>query len=141
MSCGSRCYIVNEAHGLTKEQVRRLLKVTEAPYLNERMTWVFTTTLEGQITFADGKEDAGPLLSRCIRYELEETQANAAMATRLHEIAKLENLDGQDYAAYEALLVNDCDSNMREALQVIARGGMMSPITKSPSSPPRRRTA
>ncbi|KKM68745.1 hypothetical protein LCGC14_1457730 [marine sediment metagenome] len=124
--CQSRCYIVNEAHGLTKEQVRKLLKITEAPYLNENMTWIFTTTLEGQVTFEDGKQDAGPLLSRCMDLELKESDAEIPMAMRLKNIAVAENLDSQEQElpAYLTLLT-ECKSNMRAAIQQIERGVML----------------
>ena len=124
MSCQSRCYIVNEAHGLSKDQVRKLLKITESPCLNENMTWIFTTTLEGQLTFEDGKQDAGPLLSRCVCLQLESEKSDDAMIHRLQNIAQSESLDGKSLTEYKALF-RDCNSNMRFALQKIELGEML----------------
>lgn len=124
MGCSSRCYIINESHGLWKENTRRLLKVTEAPFLSQSMTWVFTTTPAGQREFQDMQKDSGPLLSRCVRLELEDEKADLPMAKRLKQIAKAEKLDGKPLAAYKKLL-EESDGNMREALQKIDAGAMV----------------
>lgn len=124
MTCGSRCYIVNEAHGLMRDMVRRLLKMTEYPFLSEYMTWIFTTTTEGQLHFDDNQQDAQALMSRCMVFNLDDARADGLMARRLKEIAQAENKDGQPIAAY-AKLLSGYGSNMRAALQDIDRGAMV----------------
>lgn len=123
MTCVSRVIIVNEAHGLSKGAVRMLLQLLEAPWLNEHITWVFTTTLDGQTEFEDAQLDASPLLSRCSVIKLAERGLCRPMAERCKEIAQAEGLDGQDLNSYERLL-KDKRNNMRWALQAIADGAM-----------------
>lgn len=123
LGCASRVFIVNEAHGLSKGPVRILLQMLEAPLLNSGVTWVFTTTLDGQMEFEDHQIDAMPLLSRCIQLKLAERGLCGPMAARCREIATKEGLNGQDIAAYERLL-KDKRNNMRAALQAIEAGVM-----------------
>jgi replication-associated recombination protein RarA len=73
---GGWCVIVNEAHGLNARSVRRLLTLFDR--LPSWVTWVFTTTTEGQGHFED-MEDGGPLLSRCTSLRL----AKQGVAPRL----------------------------------------------------------
>ena len=64
---GGRAYIINEAHGLSKAAVRQLLVLLER--LPSHVMVIFTTTTEAQETFFEDKEDAGPHLSRCLRFD------------------------------------------------------------------------
>lgn len=123
MTCQSRVYIVNEAHGLRKDPVRMLLQLLEEPWLSPRVTWIFTTTLDGQMEFEDAHIDSSPLLSRCTEIKLAERGLRAPMALRCQEIARAESLDGQPIEAYERLMKN-CTNNMRTALQEIEAGAM-----------------
>lgn len=123
MNCKSRVYIINEAHGLRKEAVRMLLQLLEEPWLSPCVTWIFTTTLEGQMHFEDSQIDSSPLLSRCTDLKLAERSLRAPMALRCQEIARAENLDGQPIEAYERLMKR-CTNNMRTALQAIEAGAM-----------------
>ena len=123
ISCVSRVFIVNEAHGLSKAPVRVLLQMLEAPLLHPAVTWVFTTTLDGQMEFEDDHIDAAPLLSRCMVLKLAERGLCRPMAIRCREIAAKEGLNGQDITVYERLL-KDKRNNMRAALQAIEAGAM-----------------
>lgn len=62
------CYIVNESHGLRDDQVRKLLGLIET--LPAWQTWIFTTTDKGQQNLMFDCDDAGPLLSRCVKLKL-----------------------------------------------------------------------
>jgi len=62
------CYVVNEAHGLSCDSIRKLLTMFDE--LPAFVTWIFTTTTQGQARF-DGMADGGPLLSRLTVLELQ----------------------------------------------------------------------
>jgi replication-associated recombination protein RarA len=115
------CFIVNEAHGLGKASVRRLLTLFDR--LPRYVTWIFTTTVEGQQHF-DELDDGGPLLSRCTRLELARRGLAEAFARRAREIARAEGLDGQPEAKY-LRLVQECRNNMRAVLQAVEAGEMI----------------
>lgn len=63
------CYVVNEAHGFRQDQVERILGLIES--LPAWQTWVFTTTDKGQQSLMFDCDDAGPLMSRCIKLKLQ----------------------------------------------------------------------
>lgn len=112
-------YIVNEAHGLRRDQVRKLLGLTEnvPPWV----VWCFTTTVEGQKSLFEGVDDAHPLLSRCTELPLRTEDLDVAFAIRAREIAQAENMDGQPLDWYLAL-VRRHKLNMRAVLQEIETG-------------------
>ena len=122
MTCEGRAYIVNEAHGLRKDVIRALLVLLEelAPYT----VIVFTTTVDGQMSFEDANIDAGPLLSRCIPIELSQRGLAKAFAERVREIAVAESLDGLPIERY-IRLANDNQSNFRAMLQAVESGAMV----------------
>lgn len=120
MSCGVRCIIVNEAHGLRKDVIRKLLVFLETA---RHHVFAFTTTIEGQMEFEDAKIDARPLLSRCLVYNLAQRGLCRPFAERVHEIAKAEGLNGGTVEKYEKLL-KDSGNNFRAALQAVAAGTM-----------------
>jgi len=116
------CIIVNEAHGLPKNIIRRLLVVLEN--IPGNTAWIFTTTKAGMKDLLDDKIDAHPLLSRCLEFELEKMNVADKMAARALEIARAEGLDGRPLAQYKKLVQN-CRMNFRAVLQAIDAGEML----------------
>ncbi len=111
--CTATAFIVNEAHGLRRDIVRRLLVLLER--LQPHTTIIFTTTVDGQLDFEDGHIDAHPLLSRCIRLSLSQQGLAKPFAERVREIAVAEALDGQSIDAYLRLAKNS-QNNFRAML-------------------------
>lgn len=120
-----RAVLVNEAHGLRKDSVRKLLVVLER--VPAHVTWVFTTTSEGQQSLFDGV-DSHPLLSRCIKFELTVEDCAAQIVERAKEIAEAEGLGGAELADY-MLLAKRCKFNFRDMLTEIERGEMYQETT------------
>jgi replication-associated recombination protein RarA len=119
-----RVWIINEAHGFRADQVRKLLCLIEPEGgLPAHCAFVFTTTLEGQKLLFDGRDDAGPLMSRCTRIALSR-RSGPAILDRLMEIARREGLDGLPRARYERLHESN-HGNMRASLQAIEAGEML----------------
>ena len=82
------CVIVNEAHGLNKHQIRKLLGLTEkAP---EWFTWIFTTTNAGDTLFEE-QMDSHPFSSRCIDIALARRGLAEPFAQRAWMIAQAED--------------------------------------------------
>lgn len=116
-----RCMIVNEAHGLNKASVRRLLTFFDR--LKPWVTLIFTTTTEGQQVFEE-LDDGGPLLSRCTKLQLAKQGVAPLLAKRAREIAQAEGLDGQPEAKY-LKIIQDERMNMRSVLQRIESGELV----------------
>lgn len=122
---GGWALIVNEAHGLRADQVRRLLTLIEPEGgLPSFVVIIFTTTKAGEAKLFDDLDDAGPLLSRCCRIALEERGLNQAFAERAKQIAESEGLDGKPLAKY-LQLVNEHRGNFRAVLNDIEAGAML----------------
>lgn len=119
---GGRAYIVNEAHGLRKDIVRRLLCVLES--LPQHVAVIFTTTLDGQAEIFDDHIDAGPLLSRCHAIGLAQRGLAPLFAARCREIATIENLNGKAIEAY-LRLAKDCRNNFRAMLEAVQERRML----------------
>lgn len=111
-------YIVNEAHGLRRDQVERLLGLIEncPPYV----TWLFTTTNDGAELFEE-QLDAGPFGSRVYPLPLARRGLAPVFAARAREIAQAEGIDGRPEADY-LKLAKDCRNNLREMLTRIELG-------------------
>jgi len=118
---GGRAYIINEAHGLRKDAIRQFLVTLER--LPRHVVVIFTTTCEGEALFED-YDDAGPLLSRCVRIPLARRNLAEAFARRAQEIAQAEGLDGAPLPEY-IKLARRCQNNMRAMLQEIEAGVML----------------
>lgn len=117
-----KAVIINEAHGLRADIIRRLLVTLED--IPAHVVWIFTTTNDGQEKLFDGQIDASPLLSRCVELPLARRGLAAAFAERAREIATAEGLNGRALPSYVEL-VRKCRNNLRRVLQKIEAGAML----------------
>ena len=119
---GGRAWVINEAHGLSKQSIERLLDLLES--IPAHCVVIFTTTRDGQEALFEDQIDAVPLLSRCIPLRLTNQGLADAAAPMLQQIAQSEGLDGQPVAAYKRLMQR-CGNNIRSAIQRIEAGEML----------------
>lgn len=119
---GGRAYIVNEAHGLRKAVIRRLLGLLER--LPGHVCIVFTTTKQGESKLFEDQIDANPLLSRCAKIELTNQGLAKVFAEHCRQIATREDLNGKPMQSYVRLAQN-CKNNCRQMLMTIESGDML----------------
>ncbi|MHA2043564.1 MAG: RuvB-like domain-containing protein [Planctomycetota bacterium] len=119
---GGRAYIINEAHGLRKAAIRRLLGLLE--HIPAHIVVIFTTTKDGEVGLFDDQIDASPLLSRCTKIELTNQGLAKVFAIHCMKIATAENLNGKPLQSYVKLAAK-CKNNCRAMLQDIEAGYMI----------------
>ncbi len=119
---GGRAYIVNEAHGLRKASIRRLLGLLER--IPGHIVFVFTTTKIGESKLFEDNIDSNPLLSRCIKIELTNQGLAKVFAEHCRIIATKENLNGKPIESYIKLAAK-CHNNCRSMLQEIESGNLL----------------
>jgi DNA polymerase-3 subunit gamma/tau len=106
---GSKVYIVDEAHMLTREAWNALLKILEEP--PARVVFVFATTEPQKIA-----NTAAPILSRLQRFDFRRIGPHA-IVSRLKDVAQSEKLTVEDDALH--LIARSANGGMRDALSLL----------------------
>src|SRR5438105_12548620 len=106
---GSKVYIVDEAHMLTREAWNALLKILEEP--PPRVVFVFATTEPQKIA-----NTAAPILSRLQRFDFRRIGPHAIVTT-LKQVVVLEKLRVDDDALH--LIARSANGGMRDALSLL----------------------
>src|SRR5437773_2969764 len=106
---GSKVYILDEAHMLTREAWNALLKILEEP--PPRVVFVFATTEPQKIA-----NTAAPILSRLQRFDFRRIGPHA-IVSRLKQVAAAEQLKVDDDALH--LIARSANGGMRDALSLL----------------------
>lgn len=122
-----RVYVVNEAHGLSRDAVRYLLTMLEA--IPGHVTVLFTTTRDGEESLFDDSVDAGPLKSRTLPIPLSRRGGCEPYTARACAIAIAEGLDGglppEQLRKRVERMVKDERNNLRAVLCRIEAGELI----------------
>jgi hypothetical protein len=117
---GGKSWIINEAHGLRNDQVRKLLTLLEPEGgLPAWVVFIFTTTKEGANLLFEGCDDTSPLLSRCFPLNLVSRDMAPAFAASVVAKARsigLLNGKGDDYYIARAVTFLKREGNNCRAL-------------------------
>ncbi len=125
-----RAVTINECHALRKDTITQLLVTLER--IPRHVCWIFTTTTAGQQKLFTGIE-AHPLLSRCVKFELDPIPHLGEFAVRCKQIAEIEELGGATLDEF-IQLVGECKGNLRDCLSRIEAGEMYrEPMATTPS--------
>src|SRR3989441_3892731 len=118
---GSKVYIVDEAHMLTREAWNALLKILEEP--PPRVVFVFATTEPLKIA-----QTAAPILSRLQRFDFRRIGPHA-IVERLQQVCATEKIAADEDAL--RLIARSADGGMRDALSLLDQVGSFGdgPIT------------
>jgi replication-associated recombination protein RarA len=126
-----RAVILNEAHGLRQDTIRKLLVTLER--IPSHVVWLMTSTDLGRDKlFKD--IDAHPLLSRCIKFDLKVDDYADPMVKRAMAIAEQEGLGGADVTEWVALCTA-CKWNFRDVLTEVEKGVMMRDVAEAEAIP------
>ena len=111
--------VLEEAHGLKGEVMRRLLDLLEK--IPSHATVIFTTTIDGQAKLFDSKADTGPLLSRCFRVNITGQGLCKPVARWLKAKAAESGLNGEHPLSWFERRMTDNNNNIRGAIQDTVR--------------------
>ena len=112
-----RVYIIEEAHGLRADIMRRMLTWLQAlPHVS---TVIFTTTVDGQAALFDSKMDASPLVSRCWPVRLSTQGMAEPVAAFLRERFASIGMNGKPIGWFVRKM-QDAKNNVRQAIHDIA---------------------
>ncbi len=115
--------IVNEAHGLRADMVRRLLVALEPGKggLPDHAVVIFTTTNDGQESLFEGSIEEGPLLSRCTCIQLARRGLAEAFAEHVRAKSVELGVDGLPADRY-LKAIKECRNNCRALWERVERG-------------------
>src|SRR5262249_23295600 len=107
-----------------KDVIRQFLVLLER--IPSHVVIIFATTVEGQERLFEDYDDASPLLSRCLRFDLARRDLCKPFARRLVQIARDAGLlNGHPHESHlprAERILKDEGNNLRAALQRVEAG-------------------